>query len=297
MKVEVLFDTTGLHRGVGPRDRARARPRRRPHALVCWLFLGSLSSTLNVVLAIPMSLLGTIAVIYFLRLHAQHLHAARPVARRRPRRRRRRHGHGEHLPPRGDGEGPRHAPPRDGTKEITFAALAATLAVIAIFLPVIFMNGRHRQVLLPVRRDALGRRRCSRTSRRSRSRRRAARRSSTTSREGRSALGRAVDRGFDALERGYARALGVALASPWIVLVAARRSCSARSRLLVHAHPARSSSRRRIRAASAVRLTTEVGADLDADRRRSSSRPRQILAKHPEVARMLTTLSGVGSAR
>ena len=35
-------------------------------AFVCWLFLGSLSSTLNVVLAIPMSLLGTVAVIYFL---------------------------------------------------------------------------------------------------------------------------------------------------------------------------------------------------------------------------------------
>ena len=34
-------------------------------ALVCWLFLGSLSSTMNVVLAIPMSLLGTIAVVYF----------------------------------------------------------------------------------------------------------------------------------------------------------------------------------------------------------------------------------------
>ena len=35
-------------------------------ALVCWLFLGSLSRTLNVVLAIPMSLLGTVACIYFL---------------------------------------------------------------------------------------------------------------------------------------------------------------------------------------------------------------------------------------
>ena len=34
-------------------------------ALVCWLFLGSLSSTMNVVLAIPMSLLGTVAVVYF----------------------------------------------------------------------------------------------------------------------------------------------------------------------------------------------------------------------------------------
>ena len=35
-------------------------------ALVCWMFLGSLSSTLNVILAIPMSLLGTVAIIYFL---------------------------------------------------------------------------------------------------------------------------------------------------------------------------------------------------------------------------------------
>ena len=35
-------------------------------ALVCWMFLGSLSSTLNVILAIPMSLMGTMAIIYFL---------------------------------------------------------------------------------------------------------------------------------------------------------------------------------------------------------------------------------------
>ena len=35
-------------------------------AFVCWLFLGSISSTLNVVLAIPMSLLGTVAITYFL---------------------------------------------------------------------------------------------------------------------------------------------------------------------------------------------------------------------------------------
>jgi multidrug efflux pump subunit AcrB len=35
-------------------------------SLMCWFFLGSVSSTLNVVLAIPMSLMGTIAVLYFL---------------------------------------------------------------------------------------------------------------------------------------------------------------------------------------------------------------------------------------
>jgi multidrug efflux pump subunit AcrB len=30
---------------------------------------------------------------------------------------------------------------REGTREITFAALAATLAVVAIFIPIIFMKG------------------------------------------------------------------------------------------------------------------------------------------------------------
>ena len=79
-------------------------------ALVCWLFLGSLSSTLNVVLAIPMSLLGTVAVIYFLGFTLNTftlLGLALAV------------GivvddaimvHGEHLPARRDGEGPRRAP-------------------------------------------------------------------------------------------------------------------------------------------------------------------------------------------
>ena len=35
---------------------------------------------------------------------------------------------------------------REGTAEITFAALAATIAVIAIFIPVVFMEGVHNFV-------------------------------------------------------------------------------------------------------------------------------------------------------
>src|SRR6185503_2594922 len=35
-------------------------------AIVCWMFLGSISSTINVLLAIPTSLVGTFAVMYFL---------------------------------------------------------------------------------------------------------------------------------------------------------------------------------------------------------------------------------------
>ena len=110
MKVEVLFDSTIFIEESVHEIELELGLALVLTAFVCWLFLGSLSSTMNVVLAIPMSLLGTVAVIYFLRLHAQHLHAARPVARRRPRRRRRRHGHGEHLPPRGDGEGHARSP-------------------------------------------------------------------------------------------------------------------------------------------------------------------------------------------
>ena len=110
-------------------------------ALVCWLFLGSLSSTLNVVLAIPMSLLGTVAVIYFLGFTLNTFTLLGAVARRRHRRRRRDHGDGEHLPPRRDGARTGCAPRAKGPHEITFAALAATLAVIAIFLPVVFMKG------------------------------------------------------------------------------------------------------------------------------------------------------------
>ena len=110
-------------------------------ALVCWLFLGSLSSTLNVVLAIPMSLLGTVAVIYFLGFTLNTFTLLGAVARGRHRRRRRDHGAGEHLPPRRDGQGPGDARRARAPQEITFAALAATLAVVAIFLPVVFMKG------------------------------------------------------------------------------------------------------------------------------------------------------------
>ncbi|HEX3343321.1 MAG TPA: efflux RND transporter permease subunit, partial [Polyangiaceae bacterium] len=65
MKIDVIFDTTvfinesvdeiGIELGLAV----------ILTGIVCWLFLGSLSSTLNVLFAIPMSLLGTIAILYF----------------------------------------------------------------------------------------------------------------------------------------------------------------------------------------------------------------------------------------
>lgn len=108
--------------------------------IVCWMFLGSMSSTLNVILAIPMSLLGTIAVIYFIgfTLNTFTLLAlglavgivvddAIMIM--------------ENIFRHVEGGKDRVRSAREGTQEIAFAAFAATLAVVAIFIPVVFMEG------------------------------------------------------------------------------------------------------------------------------------------------------------
>jgi len=109
-------------------------------AVVCWLFLGSFSSTFNVLLAIPTSLIGTMAVMYFLgftintfTLLAISLSVgivvddAIMVMENIFR-------HGEM------GKG-RVKAATDGATEITFAAIVATGAIMAIFLPIAFMKG------------------------------------------------------------------------------------------------------------------------------------------------------------
>ncbi len=109
-------------------------------AFVCWLFLGSVGSTINVLLAIPMSLLGTIAVIYFLGFTLNTftllglalavgivVDDAIMVM--------------ENIYRHAEAGQDRITAAREGTNEISFAALAATLAVVAIFAPVIFMKG------------------------------------------------------------------------------------------------------------------------------------------------------------
>ncbi len=109
-------------------------------ALVCWLFLGSLSSTFNVLLSIPTSLIGTFAVMHFLGFTLNTftllglslavgivvddaIMVLENIYRR-----------AEH------GEG-RIRAAIAGAREIAFAALAASAAIVAIFLPVAFMKG------------------------------------------------------------------------------------------------------------------------------------------------------------
>ncbi|HDT13634.1 MAG TPA: efflux RND transporter permease subunit, partial [Candidatus Aminicenantes bacterium] len=188
-------------------------------AFVCWLFLGSLSSTLNVILAIPMSLLGTVAIIYFLGFTFNTftllglalavglvvddaIMVMENIFRHR--------------------EGGKDLVPAalEGTKEIAFAALAATLAVVAIFLPVVFMKGIIGRYFLQfgvtlclavllsyVEAVTLAPARCSQFLK--------------TSREGRNRIGLAVDRAFRKLEGVYGRVLHGGLSRPGLILVLA----------------------------------------------------------------------------
>jgi HAE1 family hydrophobic/amphiphilic exporter-1 len=109
-------------------------------SLICWLFLGSWSATLNILLAIPTSVLGTFIVLYFFKFTLNTftvlglslaigivvddaIMVLENIVRYREK-----------------GEDKVRAAHK-GANQITFAALAATIALIAIFLPVAFMYG------------------------------------------------------------------------------------------------------------------------------------------------------------
>jgi hydrophobe/amphiphile efflux-1 (HAE1) family protein len=109
-------------------------------ALVCWLFLGSFSATINVILAIPTSIVGSFIVLkalgFTLNLFTllglslaigivvdDAIMVLENIVRHREMK-----------------KGKVKAA-LDGSREIGFAALAATIAVVAIFLPVAFMKG------------------------------------------------------------------------------------------------------------------------------------------------------------
>ncbi|MGE3681041.1 MAG: efflux RND transporter permease subunit [Bdellovibrionales bacterium] len=109
-------------------------------SLVCWLFLGSWSSTLNVLLAIPTSILGTFIVLYFSGFTLNvftllglslaigivvddAIMVLENIIRHR------------------EMGKSRVQAAREGARQITFAAMAASVALAAIFLPIAFMEG------------------------------------------------------------------------------------------------------------------------------------------------------------
>ncbi|HEU5248968.1 MAG TPA: efflux RND transporter permease subunit [Thermoanaerobaculia bacterium] len=261
-------------------------------AFVCWLFLGSISSTLNVVLAIPMSLLGTVAAIYFLGFTFNTftllglalavgivVDDAIMVLENIYR-------HGEM------GKG-RVQAAREGTKEITFAALAATLAVVAIFSPVVFMKGVIGRFFLQfgitlciavllsyVEAMTLAPARCAQFL--------------DTSREGRSRLGVAVDRLFGRLERLYGRALRGGLKRPILVLGAAAAlfvvSFLVLKSLPGEFVPSQDQSR------FLVRLQTAVGSDIN-ETDKLFRRAEAFMAGRPEVTRYFAVVGGFGGGQ
>ncbi|MCX6568555.1 MAG: efflux RND transporter permease subunit [Candidatus Aminicenantes bacterium] len=256
-------------------------------AFVCWLFLGSLSSTLNVILAIPMSLLGTVAIIYFLGFTFNTftllglalavgivvddaIMVMENIFRHR--------------------EGGKALVPAalEGTKEIAFAALAATLAVVAIFIPVVFMKGIIGRYFLQfgitlclavllsyIEAVTLAPARCSQFLR--------------TSREGRNKIGLAVDRAFSRLEKFYSRVLHRGLRKPGLVLVLAAVLFAAAVVvfLMLPSEFVPSQDQSRVM----VRIQTAVGSDIT-ETNTLLIKAEETVNKHPEILQIFSFVGG-----
>src|SRR5262249_46509473 len=258
--------------------------------LVCWMFLGSLSSTVNVVLAIPMSLMGTIAVIYFLgfTLNMFTLLAlalavgivvddAIMVL--------------ENIVRHAETGKDRVTAAREGTAEITFAALAATLAIIAIFLPVVFMKGLIGRYFMQfgialsvavflsyLEAVTLAPARCAQIL--------------DVSRHQRSRLGRLVDVGFERLAHGYGRVLGRALRFPLLILILGAAVFTAS--IFVFVALPKEMGPRRDQSRLLVGITAAVGSDL-AETDKVFKRAEAFALARPEVVRAFGVVGGFGA--
>jgi hydrophobe/amphiphile efflux-1 (HAE1) family protein len=287
MKVDVIFDTTGFIQDSVNEIAIELGLAVVLTGLVCWVFLGSLSSTMNVLFAIPMSLLGTIAVLYFAGFTlntftllglslAVGLVVDDAVMVM------------ENIFRHAEMGKDRMRAAAEGTHEITFAALAATIAVIAIFMPVAFMSGVIGKFFLQfgvtlsvavaisyLEAITLAPARCAQMIH-------------ASSHEARGLVGSAADRAFDALARGYARALERSLRVPWLVIglgvaVLAIAGFTA-TRLKQEFVPSQDQSR------LSVRLTTTVGATL-AETDAYVRRAEKFLDSRPEVQNVLSNVS------
>ncbi len=291
MKLEVIFDTTvfinesvneiGIELGLAV----------ILTGMVCWLFLGSLSSTMNVLFAIPMSLLGTIAILFFcgytlntftllgLSLAVGLVVDDAVMVM-------------ENIFRHGEMGKDRMTAASEGTKEITFAALAATIAVIAIFMPVAFMSGVVGKFFLQfgvtlsvavalsyVEAISLAPARCAQMLQ-------------TSSHENRGLVGRLADRGFEKLSRGYGWALERSLRAPWLVLATGvlvlLSAAYAGSRIRQEFVPSQDQSRLN------VKLTTAVGANL-AQTDALCQKAEKFLNSRPEVVDVIASVGSGGN--
>lgn len=258
-------------------------------ALICWLFLGSINNAINVVLAIPMSLLGTVAVIYFLGFTLNTftllglalavgivVDDAIMVL--------------ENIVRHAEMGKDRVTAALEGTKEITFSAFSATLAVVAIFIPVVFMEGIIGKfflqfgvtlcvaiVLSYIEAVTLAPARCSQML--------------DVSREHRNRLGVWVDRMFNGFESIYSKQLKVALKRPGTILAGAAAifigAVFIMRGLPSEFVPSQDQSR------LMVRLQTAVGSSVN-ETNELFKQVEARLEKYPEILRSLAIVGGFG---
>jgi hydrophobe/amphiphile efflux-1 (HAE1) family protein len=255
---------------------------------VCWLFLGSWSSTINVLLAIPTSILGTFIVMYGFGFTLNTftvlglsltvgiivddaIMVLENIYRHRE-----------------NGEGKVKAA-SIGAREITFAAAAATGAIVAIFLPVAFMKGLIGKyffqfgvtisvavILSLLEALTLTPMRCSRFL-------------EVGARQGR--VGQAAERVFERLSRGYQRTLAPALDHRVAVLVGSTLffvlSLGLFGVLKKEMVPTQDMS------SLTVRLQAPVGTSIDAMDRNFAAAESFLLAR-PEVKRIFGSVGGFG---
>lgn len=256
--------------------------------VVCWLFLGSLRPTFNVLLSIPTSIVGSFAVIYFMGftlnfftilglalaigivvddaimvLENIYRHAAMGKDRVRA--------------------------SLEGSEEIMFAAVAASVAVIAIFLPVAFMQGiigkfffqfgvtiSAAVALSLLEAITLTPMRCSQFL-------------DDSSEQGRFA--RFLNSFFEVIARAYQRLLKISLRFRWLVLIAAvvifTSSLTLMGKLRKEFIPAQDQSM------FLMRAQTPVGSSLT----HTSDVLKEVesyLLKRPDVKRVYVAIGGFG---
>jgi HAE1 family hydrophobic/amphiphilic exporter-1 len=255
-------------------------------SVVCWIFLGAFSATINILLAIPTSILGTFLVIYFLGftlntftvlglslavgiLVDDAIMVLENIVRYREKGYERLKG------------------AQEGARQITGAATATTLAMVAIFIPVIFMSGITGKffyefgvtisvavALSLLEALMLTPMRCSQF---------------LEIRERRTFFGRSVDRSFRALAAGYAVLLRFALRLRWAVIVLSLIFFVLSLRLVGSLKnefvPAQDQSM------FMVRLKTPPGSSIDYTNERFLE-AEKVIARHPEVLRYFEAIGG-----
>ncbi len=256
-------------------------------SLVCWIFLGSFSSALNVILAIPTSIIGAFILLYFFGFTLNTftllglslcvgivvddaIMVLENIVRHRE-----------------DGQS-RVKAALVGAREITFAALAATVAILAIFVPVIFMKGIMGKFLYQfgvtlsvavslslLEALTLAPMRCSQFLEVGHS----------------TALGRWVDRAMAGLARAYEKSLHFVLTWRWTVVGAATvvfaLSLGLAKTLKKEFVPSQDQSRFLIRVQTALGTSLEV---TDAAMRRVE----EALAARPEIEKYFGAVGGFG---